>query len=512
MGALRGFLFAAILAGVTSGTANCAEQGVPADDARRIERLDALVFGLWCAAPVMKAVAFGEAIQGGDSDSAAVALNWLDQLEWSPAEQKEFADLAWERFGKTPDAVWAWASLQFLPSEELPQQLERGNAIAGSGGLAGSREVLRRFWEKYLECSLTGGNYEPVVKKLELLYQRDSAAEMWRLELALAAVDFLRTAQLRYAVKGRICESVERLLPRLERFLLAHGHRLPEAPIEFFSDLIWRYARNNPESGAEVERLTGKFPAPTCDKLRLELVVRSGNMARLEEFLRDHDYAPVFAEWLRFRTLSESGDFAAAEKQLDKVAAQEAVQGAAAWGMAMRRQDWAELSKQANALADRGGDAVLPLLISAEKYGRPADLHRAEALAGEAADRDPEMANAFGYVAVVLGVDGDKAERRLKFALSRQPHSSAVLDSMAWLEFKRGKLDEAEKYILRSLEQVNPDSGIGVILEHAGDIAAARGKTAEAELFYRRSLRLGKDDPGFEPEAVEKKLELLKQP
>ena len=72
--------------------------------------------------------------------------------------------------------------------------------------------------------------------------------------------------------------------------------------------------------------------------------------------------------------------------------------------------------------------------------------------------------------------------------------------------------DEAEKYILRSLEQVNPDSGIGVILEHAGDIAAARGKTAEAELFYRRSLRLGKDDPGFEPEAVEKKLELLKQP
>ena len=168
MGALRGFLFAAILAGVTSGTANCAEQGVPADDARRIERLDALVFGLWCAAPVMKAVAFGEAIQGGDSDSAAVALNWLDQLEWSPAEQKEFADLAWERFGKTPDAVWAWASLQFLPSEELPQQLERGNAIAGSGGLAGSREVLRRFWEKYLECSLTGGNYEPVVKKLEL--------------------------------------------------------------------------------------------------------------------------------------------------------------------------------------------------------------------------------------------------------------------------------------------------------------------------------------------------------
>ena len=98
-------------------------------------------------------------------------------------------------------------------------------------------------------------------------------------------------------------------------------------------------------------------------------------------------------------------------------------------------------------------------------------------------------------------------------AIDADPGNAAYLDSMAWVKFKQGKLEEATEWINRSLRNADPFIGAGVLLEHAGDIAAARRQPEEAKRYYRLALGQEKFDDELDPEAVAKKLAALeKQP
>ncbi|MBU1001268.1 MAG: tetratricopeptide repeat protein [Proteobacteria bacterium] len=131
---------------------------------------------------------------------------------------------------------------------------------------------------------------------------------------------------------------------------------------------------------------------------------------------------------------------------------------------------------------------------------------RAEAL--ETMERiitlNPEHADALNFVGYVLADDGkdlDRAMVLISRALELEPDSGYIIDSLAWLYFRRGEIDRAWEEIRRAVEHVPDDP---IVWEHYGDIATALGKTAKAKEGYRNSLELNPDN-----ESVRTKLETL---
>ncbi|HDS15103.1 MAG TPA: tetratricopeptide repeat protein [Proteobacteria bacterium] len=99
---------------------------------------------------------------------------------------------------------------------------------------------------------------------------------------------------------------------------------------------------------------------------------------------------------------------------------------------------------------------------------------------------DAVVLNFVGYTYVEQGIQLDDAEKLLVKALSLQPDSGYILDSMGWLYYARGDYEKALTFLQRARDQAPDDP---VIFDHLGDVAAALGRPGEAVEYYRHSLR-----------------------
>ena len=62
-----------------------------------------------------------------------------------------------------------------------------------------------------------------------------------------------------------------------------------------------------------------------------------------------------------------------------------------------------------------------------------------------------------------------------------EPDADFILDSLAWVQYRRGKLDDAWEQIQKALNLSGKDEPKDpAMLEHYGDIAAARGDADSA--------------------------------
>lgn len=93
-------------------------------------------------------------------------------------------------------------------------------------------------------------------------------------------------------------------------------------------------------------------------------------------------------------------------------------------------------------------------------------------------------------MAAELNVRLDEAAKLIEEAVKGEPDNYAYLDSMAWVLYRQGRYDEAQKYIDLALRASEQELARGVIYEHLGDILLARGKKAEALAAYREAARL----------------------
>ncbi len=98
---------------------------------------------------------------------------------------------------------------------------------------------------------------------------------------------------------------------------------------------------------------------------------------------------------------------------------------------------------------------------------------------------DPVILNFVGYTYAELGENLDEAEQYIRKALKAQPEAGYIVDSLAWVLYKKGRLEEALREIERA---VRLSSGDAVILEHKGDILRALGKERQACEVYREAL------------------------
>jgi tetratricopeptide (TPR) repeat protein len=101
--------------------------------------------------------------------------------------------------------------------------------------------------------------------------------------------------------------------------------------------------------------------------------------------------------------------------------------------------------------------------------------------------RDPDHAdslNALGYTLAERNERLDEALGLITRALELRPDSAAILDSMGWVLYRRGELEQAVSYLQRALGMVQDDE----IAAHLGEVLWIQGQRQEARRVWRDAL------------------------
>src|SRR5688572_7211908 len=117
---------------------------------------------------------------------------------------------------------------------------------------------------------------------------------------------------------------------------------------------------------------------------------------------------------------------------------------------------------------------------------------------------EPANANALNYLGYLLAVRGeqlDEAIRLVRRALDAEPDNGAYLDSLGWAHFRRGDLDDAEKYLAAAAAKLPENSEIQ---DHLGDLHARKGRLSEAIAAWTRALK--GDGTDIQRDTIEKKI------
>ncbi|MDI6801968.1 MAG: tetratricopeptide repeat protein [Thermodesulfovibrionales bacterium] len=115
--------------------------------------------------------------------------------------------------------------------------------------------------------------------------------------------------------------------------------------------------------------------------------------------------------------------------------------------------------------------------------------------------------NYLGYSYADKGINLQEALSLIENALKLKPDSGYIIDSLGWVYFKLGRLDDAVKTIRKALEYIKDDP---VIHEHLGDIYNALGNYKDAIDEWNEALKFHGKEEGLK-ERVEKKIESAKR-
>jgi tetratricopeptide (TPR) repeat protein len=119
------------------------------------------------------------------------------------------------------------------------------------------------------------------------------------------------------------------------------------------------------------------------------------------------------------------------------------------------------------------------------------------------APHDPGINNDLGYSWADAGMNLDRAEKMVRLAVGEQPRTSAYLDSLGWVYYKQGKIDDALVYLDRALRmapyedrlrQGDPgrsrEAADPVIHDHYADALYRTGQGDQAAEHWRKARAL----------------------
>jgi tetratricopeptide (TPR) repeat protein len=133
--------------------------------------------------------------------------------------------------------------------------------------------------------------------------------------------------------------------------------------------------------------------------------------------------------------------------------------------------------------------------------GRNMDAERTLRQLLEVQPANPEALNYLGYLLADSGHQLDEAIRLVQRALDADPDNPSYQDSLGWAYFRRGELDQAEKYLSPAATRLPRNS---VIQDHLGDLFAERRRWDDAIAAWARALDGDGDD--IDRAAIEKKI------
>lgn len=134
---------------------------------------------------------------------------------------------------------------------------------------------------------------------------------------------------------------------------------------------------------------------------------------------------------------------------------------------------------------------ALVMLSSAQE--RAGDTKGAEESLRRILSKTPNDATALNNLGYFLTERGERLPEALdmiKRAVKAEPTNPNYLDSLGWVYFKLGQLDEAERYLNDAARRNTRSS---TVQEHLGDLHHKRGQLEQARAFWRRAIGLTTD-------------------
>lgn len=98
--------------------------------------------------------------------------------------------------------------------------------------------------------------------------------------------------------------------------------------------------------------------------------------------------------------------------------------------------------------------------------------------------------NALGYTLADLTDRYDEAEPLILQAYELQPNDSSIIDSMGWIAYRRGRLQEAERYLREAWDT----SQVAEIAAHLGEVLWVSGQKDEARALWQSGSQLESDN------------------
>ena len=102
----------------------------------------------------------------------------------------------------------------------------------------------------------------------------------------------------------------------------------------------------------------------------------------------------------------------------------------------------------------------------------------------------PNAYNALGYSLADRGIRLDEARPLIERALSLRPGDPFITDSLGWLEFRLGRIEEA----IRLLDQAWSTRQDAEIAAHLGEVLWQQGQTERAREVWRRGIQIERDN------------------
>jgi tetratricopeptide (TPR) repeat protein len=119
-------------------------------------------------------------------------------------------------------------------------------------------------------------------------------------------------------------------------------------------------------------------------------------------------------------------------------------------------------------------------------YQKAADLLRKSIVLDPA--NSAEACNYLGYMWADHNMNLDEAETMIKRALEMDPNNASYLDSLGWVEFRKGKFDQALNNLLLAAKTADHDDP--VVFEHLGDAYFKLNRVSEALESWQKALAL----------------------
>lgn len=105
-------------------------------------------------------------------------------------------------------------------------------------------------------------------------------------------------------------------------------------------------------------------------------------------------------------------------------------------------------------------------------------------------EKNPDHAPTLNYLGYMWAENGENLERAhemLVRAVNQEPTNGAYVDSLGWVNFRLGNLEQAEKYLTDATGLLPRDA---TVHEHLGDVLVKRGDKQRALQSYRTALSL----------------------
>jgi tetratricopeptide (TPR) repeat protein len=160
-------------------------------------------------------------------------------------------------------------------------------------------------------------------------------------------------------------------------------------------------------------------------------------------------------------------------------------------------EQWDEVDRESAAAIERLGEDRNLVFARAAALERLDEVEESAVLFRSLVEAEPNDANASNYLGYMWADRNMHLEEALELiarAVALDPENPAYLDSLGWVHFRLGDLDEAEHWLRRAID-LGAGLGDGTIYCHLGEVLLSRGDTEEGRRYLLLGLDMGCDDP-----------------